>query len=588
MTPVNQHPASPRAGNSGERLDSWKEIAAYLGRTERTVRRWEDSEGLPVHRLQHEKRGSVFAYRAELDQWWESRKAVVEQDAKEPATNNEPSRSAEPVTSGSRQWWLAAAVTVLALGAGIAMWALGPHPGAASQIHSIAVLPLRNLSGDPGQEYFSDGATDALISDLAQIPALRVISFTSVIRYKGTTKPLPEIGRELGVDGVVEGSIQQQGGRIRISAQLVQAATDTHLWARVYDRERSDLLKAQAEVAREIVQEIRGRLTSEEDRRFESRSVAPAAQDEYLLGHDHIWKINERDQLESLRHFQEAAHLQPDYADAYAQIGMVFLNRALFTGGMPFHEGEQPAFEAIHKALDLNPNLAIGHDYLADLLLHYKHDWAGAEAEYERAIALNANSFDAHADHACLLAALGRFAEASSELDRAVALDPQNSFVEYIYGFISGLARQYDAAELHYRRALDLDPKNTNAQRGLVAVLAHQGHFESALALLEQQARARGRDLSRDVLAGIIYARMGRRADAVQVLANITAPTARPYPGTLASLYFALGDMDQGFKALKSLFDVASPIFAAYDPQWDPVRSDPRFSAQIQRLGLPR
>jgi TolB-like protein/Tfp pilus assembly protein PilF len=581
--------SSPGPPDPSGRLDSWKEIAAYLGRTERTVRRWEDSLGLPIHRLALEKRGSVYASRAELDQWWESRKTLVELEAKEPAAKGVPSADAEPATSGSRLRWAAvAAVAVLALGTGIAFWKLRPHSGAAGRIHSIAVLPLRNLSGDPGQEYFSDGATDALISDLAQIQALRVVSFTSVIRYKGTTKPLPEIGRELGVDGIVEGSVQQQGGRIRISAQLVQAATDTHLWAQVYDRERSDMLKAQADVARAIVEEIRGRLSPEENRRFQRYSVTAAAQDEYLLGHDHVWRMNDRDQLEALRHFREAARLQPNYADAYAQIASVFLNRALFTGGIPFREGERPAFEAIHRALDLDPNLAIGHDYKADLLLHYKHDWAGAETEYQRAIALNANSIDARADHACLLAALGRFQEAFSELDRAVALDPQNSFVEYIYGMTAGLARQYDAAERHYRRALDLDPKNTQALRGLVAVKAFQGRFDSALALLKQQAQARGGDLNKDVLAGIIYASMGRRADALNVLTAVTAPGARPYIGAVATLYFVLGDMNQGFKALEKLFDERSPIFAAYDPQWDPVRSDPRFRAQIQRLGVPQ
>ena len=583
MNPVSQPPVpTPAEEPRNERLDSWKEIAAYLGRSERTVRRWEESEGLPVHRLRHEKRGSIFAYRAELDQWWETRRTVVEP---EPAA-----ASPEPVPApapGPRRRWLLAAAAILVLGAGIAVWNSRSHSLAPARIQSLAVLPLRNLSGDSGQEFLSDGATDALISNLAQIHTLRVISFTSVMRYKGTTKPLPEIGRELGVDGIVEGSVQQQGGRIRISAQLVEASSDTHLWAQVYDRERSDVLNVQADVARAIAEEIRIRVTAEETRRFKPHPVVSAAQDEYLLGHDHVWKMNEHEQTEALRHFQEAVRLQPDYADAYAQIGGVFLGRALFTGGIPFREGEKPAFEAVRKALELDPGLALAHDILADLLMHYKHDWMNAENEYQRAIALNPNSFDARADHACLLSAEGRFQEAFSELDRAVALDPQNSFVQYLYGDFSALARHYEEADGHYRQALALDPRNRQAQRGLVAVTAFQGRSEQALALLEQQTRASGGDLRKDVLAGILYARMGRRKEALEVLGNVTAAGARPPLGALTQLYFALGDMDHGFESLKKTFDLGSPIFAAYDPQWDPVRSDPRFQALIKRLGLP-
>jgi len=580
-TPTSE-PAAPEA-----RLDSWKEIAAYLGRNERTVRRWEEREGLPVHRLVHEKRGSVFAYRSELDQWWNARKVTVEPPAmgKNSETLNSTPKSAR--YAGSRIWVLVAAVLLVAVGGALAIRKFRPHSGVENKIRSIVVIPLRNLSPDPGQEYFSDGATDALISSLAQIQDLRVISFTSAMRYKGTTKPLPEIGRELAVDGVVEGSIQQEGSRVRISAQLIEASSDRHLWAQVYDRERSDLLKAQAEVARAIAEEIRGRLTPEEAKRFKPRTVAAAAQEEYLLGHDHVWKMNERDQLEALRHFEQAVRLQPDYADAHAQIGGVYLNRAIFTRGIPFHDGEQPAFEALQRALELDPDLAIGHDLLADWLLQYKHDWGGAEAQYERAIELNPNSLDARADHACLLAALGRFQDVFAELDRAVALDPQNSFVEYIYGTFAGLARKYDVAERHFQRALELDPQNFQAQIGRLRLLTFQGRFERALALLEQQVKAHGGDLSSNAFAGVLFAKLGRREEALHVLAEVTAKNAKTDQGMLASLYFAIGDLTNGFKTLEHLYDVSSPIFAAYDPTWDPVRSDPRFKAQLKRLQLP-
>jgi TolB-like protein/Tfp pilus assembly protein PilF len=605
MTPVKLGTGHVAAGANGAgRLDSWKEIAGYLGRSERTVRRWEESEDLPVHRLQHEKRGSVYAYRSELDRWWESRKATIDPPAAEPPgiTAAVPSENGggelapddEPVLASHprKRIWIGLSLFAAAIaiaGLTLTWWKTRIHPGAAGRIHSIAVLPLRNLTADPKQEYFTDGATDALISNLAQIHSVRVISFTSVMRFKGTTRPLPEIGRELGVDGIVEGSVQQDGGRVRISAQLIEAATDKHLWAEVYDRERSDMLKAQSEIARAIAREIQGRLTPEEDRGLQPPGAIAAAQDEYFLGHDHLWRMTEQEQLEALRHFQEAVRLQPDYAEAWSQIAAVFLQRALFTGGVRFRDAEQPALEAAAKGLEFGPGLALTHDIQGDMLMYFRHDWEAAEREFQRAIALNGNSFDAHADYACFLAAEGRFPEMFVELDRAVALDPQNSFIQYVYGKFAGMARQSASAEQHLRRALELDPKNFQAQRQLVTLIGFaQGDPKRALSMLEEQIQARGGDSRKDILAGMLYAGLGRRAEASEVLANVTAQGARTNTAALAAFYFVLGNSEHGFHALQQMFDEGGSIFAAHDPAWDLARSDPRFQAQIRRLGLPQ
>ncbi len=572
---VSASPVEP----STDRLDSWKEIAAYLGRSVKTVHRWEDSEGLPVHRLQHEKRGSVFAYKSELDAWRERRKVAdplpMAEAVQPPPARRLPFR------------WILGGLAILALltASAVGMWSAKHNAAGAARIRSIAVLPLKNLSGDPAQEYFSDGVTASLISNLAQIHGIRVISFTSVMRYKGSTQPLSEIARALDVDGLIEGAVQRVDGRVRIGAQLIEAANDTHLWAREYDRDISDVLKIEAEVTRSITDEIRVQLTPQEAARVNKRTVSTAAQDEYLLGHDHIWKMTETDQLEAMRHFQQAVRLQPDFAEAFAQISSVWAQRALFTGGVPFHQAERPAMEAISKALELDPDLDIAHVTYADLLLHYRHDWDGAEREYERALELNPNSLDAHNDHACLLAAVGRFPEAFAELDRAASLDPLNPFVQQMYGTILNLGRRYDEAAKHFRRALELDPQNSQAHMGLIRTAELTGNYANALSTLEERVRSAGGDINQSVPAGILYAEMGRRDDALRVVSNV--PKSGANPSGLARLYFALGDMDRGFEWLAKYFDTGSPIFVSVDPAWDTARRDPRFIALVQRLGLP-
>jgi TolB-like protein len=260
-----------------------------------------------------------------------------------------------PVTKRSRRWvaLAAAALVIIALGAA-ALWRTRPTATNAPRIRSLAVLPLQNLSRDPDQEFFSDGTTEALISNLAQIHDLDVISRTSAMRYKGTTKTVPEIGRELGVDAIVEGSVQRVGGRVRITAQLIRASTDKHLWASEYERDAADVLKLEAEVARTIAQEIQAHLTPEETRRLASaRSISPDAREAYLLGRYHQFKDNEADFRQAIEYFQQAIRLQPDYAAAYA--GLSLTSRFLMTRGFTKEEGA--ARTAALKAIELDPNL---------------------------------------------------------------------------------------------------------------------------------------------------------------------------------------------------------------------------------------
>ena len=305
----------------------------------------------------------------------------------------------------SRRWLVLGGIVALVVGIGV--YLLMKRPGTAyHDIKSIAVLPLQNLSGDPTQEYFADGMTEALISSLAQIRALRVISRTSVMGFKGTRKPLPplpEIARELKVDGVIEGSVQRENGRLKIMIQLIHGPTDAHLWARDYERELTDVLKLQGEVARAIAQEIRIQVSPEERARLASATtVNPAAHQEYLIGRYHLWRYNEEDLKRAIDYFERAIQIDPKYAAAYAGLSHAWWARGVF-GTIGFKEAESPSRAAARKALELDDRLAEAYVVQADVKRLYDWDWTGAEDSVKRALELDPNNLDAHDTYAFLL-----------------------------------------------------------------------------------------------------------------------------------------------------------------------------------------
>jgi TolB-like protein len=316
---IPENTPQPAEQPASERLDSWKEIAAYLKREVRTVRRWEKTEKLPVHRHLHKKRGTVYAYKPELDRWWNNGRARLEQQEQMLA-------AARP----RRRWiWAmglvalpAALALLLALNlGGLRDRLLGrPLPG---EITSIAVLPLDNLSGDPEQEYFTDGMTEALLTELGKIGALRVISRQSVMQYKDSEKPLPEIARELNVDAAIEGSAVREGDRVRITIQLIQASPEQHLWAESYERDFTSALALQGEMARAIARQVRATVTPEEETRLASaRLVDAGAYEAYLKGRYIFW--NEEHREESIRFFEEAIERDPAYAAAYSALAQSY------------------------------------------------------------------------------------------------------------------------------------------------------------------------------------------------------------------------------------------------------------------------
>ncbi len=458
------------------------------------------------------------------------------------------------------------------------------------QIRSIAVLPLQNLSRVPEQDYFSDGITDALITSLAQIRALKVISRTSVMRYKGTGKPLlPDIARELGVDAILEGSVQREGNRVRISAQLVRGSTDAHLWAKNYDRDISDVLRLEGEVATAIAQEIEIQVTPEAARHLRSvPRIAPAAQDEYLLARYQQDKRDETHLLQAIHHFERAIEIEPNFAAAYAGLARAWLQRGVW-GAVAFREPEVPARTAAFKAIELDPQLADAHAMLAQLLMIYDWAWVTAEQEFRRAIELDPNGVYAHVYYAALLTGLGRMPEAISEGQRALTLDPLSATVESDYGRVLFRARRYEEAIRHLQRSIELDPQQYDAYWRLADVYEQTGRIQEALPLIRQELRMRDAAPMHSSELTCIYALTGRRGEALKILSNVTGPDFRGGAQAVALAYFALGDRDRGFEWLTRAFDQREIVFfVGIDPRYDNVRSDPRFEALVRRLGFPK
>ena len=475
-------------------------------------------------------------------------------------------RQAEPrQLSRSRLAAAAVAMTVIAA----ATWRFWPRSN-TPQIRSVAVLPFRNLSGDPNQEFFSDGATEELISILGQIHSFdKVISRTSVMRYKGTAKALPEIGKELGVDGVVEGSIERMGGRIRIRANLIQAATDAQVWSRDYDRETNDLLGLEAEVAGSIAQEIRLQVTPEERVRLtRTRKIDPMAHEEYLLGRFHASKLGPADLTEAIAHFDRATQIQPDYAEAWAALSGAVRTGNAFGAQDP---GEyKRSSDAARKALELDPDSSGAHTAWAVAL----HDPAQIEKELIRAIQLDPNNALAEMSLGALYSS-NRKAEAIRHSQRAAALDPANASLQTTSGMYMSIAGDYGGAEQHLKRAIELDPNTIYAYFVLTGTYDLAGKMPEALAAAQHARQLSGP--ASDVGIGRIYAETGRRKEAEKILADaIKRGPKGPLQAGIAYLYLALGDRDNAIARLNQAADNHEAMVLT-DPRFDELRSDPRF-----------
>jgi TolB-like protein/Tfp pilus assembly protein PilF len=505
-------------------------------------------------------------------------------DSARVTTSAKPTTTTAITTHGKVIVPAAAAALLLAVAA--AAWSLWPRTVSTQQVRSIAVIPLKNLSGDPTQEYIAEGATEELIANLGQIHAFeKVISRTTMARYAGTAKSTPEIAHELGVDAIVEGSIQRGGGRTRVRVQLI-SATDAQLWSQAYDHEGADLLSIEADVARAIAQEIRARITPQEREHLaRAGNINPAAQEAYLLGAYHVARATGPDLHQATEYFEKAIRLQPDYAPAWAGLSEAWQALGAF-GVVSFHDTDQPARQAVRKALDLDPSLAAAHCQLGELFMMYDWDWSGAEREMRRAVELDPNRLRARVALGDLLTALGRFPEALEQKRRAVALDPLSAVAQSSYGRTLYRARRYEEAIPHLQRAIELEAQVSLHPARLADVYEQMGRIEDALPIRQKQAEA---GPSSYTLASLsrVYASLGRRKEAQAALSRAIRAEP-PYVLGFALAYFALGDKDRCFEWLdKGVDDRQNVLFWKIDPQLDPVRSDPRFQALIARLKMP-
>lgn len=411
------------------------------------------------------------------------------------------------------------------------------------------------------------------------------------MRFKGSRKPLPEIAQDLKVDAVIEGSVQRAGGRVKITAQLIHAATDTHLWAREYEHEMADILKLESEVARAVAEEIRIQVTAEERARLASaRSVDPAAHEAYLLGRYHLRKLNEDELKQAIEYFERAIQLAPDYAAAHAGLSDAWRERGVW-GAKPFREVESAARAAALRALELDEHNAEAHISLCHIKYIYDWDWTGAEKEIKRALELDPNNLDAHATYANLFMALGRFSEAIAHVQSAAQLDPLSSLIQSHFGRILYRARKYDEAIEHLKRALELDPGDYGAYGRLGDVYEQIGKYTEAEAAL-QKAHSLQKG-SRGYLARLarVYARAGRRREALRMIEEQKATEDRAniaYP-QLAAAYTALGDKDEAFKLLMKTVEKRDSLssFIKEDPPFDNLHSDPRWQALLRRMNFP-
>ena len=458
---------------------------------------------------------------------------------------------------------------------------------AGPKIHSLAVLPLENLSGDPSQEYFADGMTEELTNRLAQISALRVISRTSVAQYKNSHKSLPEVAKELHVDAVVEGSVMRANDRVRITAQLIQASTDQHLWAKTYEREPQDVLTLQDEVAQAIADEVKVTLTPQEQARLSnSRPVNPAAHEAYLKGN--YLKLGTVAQRQKAKeYFDEAIRIDPDYAPAYAGLADYYWSATELNPNAAMPKAKEDAL----KALALDPLLAHAHTALAAIHFYADWDWAGAEQEVRRALELNPNDADGHRTYSYFLVALGRNEEAFNEIRRAQELDPLSIATQVTAGWVFYFARQYDQAVDQCKRALELDQNSAGGVDCLGLSYLAKGMYEQAIAAAQRSVELSGDDPSRQVGLGRAYALAGRKADASKVLADLRWQSSRTYvpPNIVAMVYAALGQREEAFAWLDKAYserDRYMPWLKA-DCAFDSLRADPRFAQLLHRVGFP-
>ncbi len=624
---------------TGARLDSWKAIADYLGLEVRSVQRWEAERGLPVHRVPGERRGRVFAYTGELDEWLRSgqREQTLPDAAGEsetggaiggasdeslpgvarggfrPGTDTAEQADASRVSMQRRsaappgrmlRFVLTAASVALVLVAGGYLATRMSHPEVRPHADRamLAVLPFVNLSGDPGQEYFADGLTEEMITDLGRLnpQALGVIARTSAMKYKDTHEDIGEIGRQLGVQYVLEGSIRREGDTLRVSAQLIQVSDQTHLWAQNYQRRVDDILAVQQEIGQAIADKIRLNLNRVQPASpIRAQATNPAAYDDYLRG---LFCLNRRMDPglpESQAYFLQALRKDPNFAAAYAGLAQTYM----FQAESILNPGREKLVvqgrAAAQKAIQLDDSSPEAYTALGGIDVFFGYDFSGAEVRFERALALNPNYAPAHHWYANLyLDPQGRHAEAISEMQLAQQLDPVNLIIYSDMGQSYFFARQYGKALEIYRRILAMDA-NFIPVRWYLADLYrqlgnHQQEVNEEITNLRFRASLGTADMQRhpdwpDLLQNA-YRTGGYDAFMREFVRQRTVwqkETGRSNPD-MAIYYALLGNKEKALSTLEECYQQGNinMIYLKVHPGYDPLRSEPRFQGLERKIGL--
>jgi len=469
------------------------------------------------------------------------------------------------------------------------------HGSGPESIKSLAVLPLRNLSGDPAQDYFAEGMTEALITDLARIPGLKVISRTSIMQYKDSHKRLPQIARELSVDAVIEGSVLRSGSRVRITAQLVRGATDRHIWARSYDRDLRDLVTLQDGVSRSIAEQVQRQIAPRAPRQFaSSAAVSPEARENYLKGR-YFWnRRSEPGYLKAIEYFHAAVGEDSQYAQAYAGLADAYALLGSLPGAkIPRDKSMPKAKETALTALNLDDSLADAHTSLAFVEMQYEWKFREAEQEFKRAIDLDPNYSTAHQWYAFDLAAMGRLDDAVAEINRARQTDPYSAIVNTDAAEILFYDRRYDEALRQARATLEIDPNFAHAHRVMERVYDQRRMFSEAIAEGKRAVELSDGDTWMLLELAHTYLLAGKKTemqDCLKRVANISPAGALPEEAVVAETYAASGDVDRAWKTMESMYRrrEGGLILLNADPCFDPLKSDPRFQQLLQRVGLPR
>jgi TolB-like protein/Tfp pilus assembly protein PilF len=453
----------------------------------------------------------------------------------------------------------------------------------------LAVLPLTNLSKDVEQEYFADGMTDILIANLTEIGSLRVISRTSVMQFKGTTKPLPEIAKQLGVDAVVTASVMKFGPKVRIVAQLVNSETDSQMWAESYERDLSDVLTMQGEVARAIAGEVHAHLTNREEGRLSrAHKIVPAALDAYLLGRHHWERFTVESLLKSIEYFEQATRLDPNYAAAYSGIAEAW-SGLFFIGARSFEEFVPKAKQAADHALALDDSSAEAHHALA-VVYYHEWKWKAAEEENQKAIAANPGYSTSHVLSTNICRHLGRADESIAAAKKGLQVDPLAMITNQMLGNAYVNARKYDLAIVQFGKALELHPNDSTLLYHLGWAYVYTKAYDQGIRAIENSLALEGGDplLSPDL--AYIAALRGKRTESRQIL-NRVLNLARTYPvspGLIATMHIGLNEREQALHWLEKAYQQHSPMMAwlKVDPRFDPIRNEPQFQDLMRRVGL--